>query len=84
MHRSALAGLRVVRGSGSGALSLAAARRRLSHVCIVGSGPAGFYTAKYLTERHPSLKVDILEKFPVPFGTALRCPGSSLAAVARL
>ena len=37
-------------------------------VAIVGSGPAGFYTAKYLLEKHPSLTVDILEALPTPFG----------------
>ena len=31
-------------------------------------GPSGFYTAKYLTELDPSLKVDIIERFPTPFG----------------
>ncbi|XP_066560983.1 NADPH:adrenodoxin oxidoreductase, mitochondrial isoform X2 [Amia ocellicauda] len=37
-------------------------------VCIVGSGPAGFYTAQHLLKNHPSLQVDIYEKLPVPFG----------------
>ena len=37
-------------------------------VAIVGSGPAGFYTAKYLLEKNADLHVDILEKMPVPFG----------------
>ncbi|CAH1793570.1 unnamed protein product [Owenia fusiformis] len=38
------------------------------HVCIVGSGPAGFYTAQQLLKGHPKVRVDILEKLPVPFG----------------
>ncbi|XP_048757810.1 NADPH:adrenodoxin oxidoreductase, mitochondrial-like isoform X2 [Ostrea edulis] len=38
------------------------------HVCIVGSGPAGFYTAQQILKGHPAAKVDILEKLPVPFG----------------
>lgn len=38
------------------------------HVCIVGSGPAGFYTAQQLLKGHPNLHVDIYEKLPVPFG----------------
>ncbi|XP_041363674.1 NADPH:adrenodoxin oxidoreductase, mitochondrial-like [Gigantopelta aegis] len=38
------------------------------HVAIVGSGPAGFYTAQQLLKGHPSLRVDIYEKLPVPFG----------------
>ena len=37
-------------------------------MAIVGSGPAGFYTAKYLLDKHKSLTVDILEALPTPFG----------------
>ncbi|XP_076456648.1 NADPH:adrenodoxin oxidoreductase, mitochondrial-like [Babylonia areolata] len=37
-------------------------------VAIVGSGPAGFYTAQQLIKGHPTLKVDMYEKLPVPFG----------------
>lgn len=37
-------------------------------VCIVGSGPAGFYTAHRLLKFHPKVTVDILESLPVPFG----------------
>jgi len=37
-------------------------------VAIVGSGPAGFYTAKYLLDKHATLSVDILEALPTPFG----------------
>uniref|UniRef100_A0A3B4U243 NADPH:adrenodoxin oxidoreductase, mitochondrial n=1 Tax=Seriola dumerili TaxID=41447 RepID=A0A3B4U243_SERDU len=35
-------------------------------VCIVGSGPAGFYTAQHLIKQH--VHVDIYERLPVPFG----------------
>lgn len=38
------------------------------HVAIVGSGPAGFYTAKYLLEQNKSLKIDIFEALPCPYG----------------
>ena len=38
------------------------------HVAIIGSGPSGFYTAKYLLEKNPDLHVDIIEQMPVPFG----------------
>lgn len=41
--------------------------RRNLHVCVVGSGPAGFYTADRLL-KSPNIKVDIYEKFPVPYG----------------
>jgi len=37
-------------------------------ICIVGSGPAGFYTAQYIIKNDPSLEVDVYEKLPVPFG----------------
>ncbi|XP_055085481.1 NADPH:adrenodoxin oxidoreductase, mitochondrial [Periophthalmus magnuspinnatus] len=37
-------------------------------VCIVGSGPAGFYTAQHLIKAHPDVHVDIYERLPVPFG----------------
>ncbi|XP_062615360.1 NADPH:adrenodoxin oxidoreductase, mitochondrial-like isoform X1 [Saccostrea cucullata] len=38
------------------------------HVCIVGSGPAGFYTTQQILKGNPAARVDILEKLPVPFG----------------
>ncbi|XP_041076598.1 NADPH:adrenodoxin oxidoreductase, mitochondrial isoform X2 [Polyodon spathula] len=37
-------------------------------VCIVGGGPAGFYTAQHLLKSHKGVQVDIFEKLPVPFG----------------
>ncbi|XP_029312998.1 NADPH:adrenodoxin oxidoreductase, mitochondrial isoform X1 [Cottoperca gobio] len=37
-------------------------------VCIVGSGPAGFYTAQHLIKARPDVEVDIYERLPVPFG----------------
>lgn len=37
-------------------------------VAICGSGPAGFYTAKYLLREFPAARVDLLEKLPTPFG----------------
>lgn len=37
-------------------------------VCIVGSGPAGFYTAQHLIKNEPNLEIDMFEKLPVPFG----------------
>ena len=38
------------------------------HVCVVGAGPAGFYTAKSLLRQHPTVRVDIVEKLPAPHG----------------
>ncbi|NXA36018.1 ADRO protein, partial [Eudromia elegans] len=37
-------------------------------LCVVGSGPAGFYTAQHLLKHHDRAQVDIYEKLPVPFG----------------
>ncbi|XP_072312108.1 NADPH:adrenodoxin oxidoreductase, mitochondrial [Eucyclogobius newberryi] len=37
-------------------------------VCVVGSGPAGFYTAQHLIKVRPDVQVDIYERLPVPFG----------------
>eukprot|EP00900_Chrysochromulina_parva_P001062 jgi/Chrpa1/10957/Chrysochromulina_OHIO_Genome00005422-RA len=38
------------------------------HVAIVGSGPAGFYTADQLLKSDPGVHVDIYERLPVPYG----------------
>ncbi|KAB5555777.1 hypothetical protein PHYPO_G00038020 [Pangasianodon hypophthalmus] len=37
-------------------------------VCIVGGGPAGFYTAQHLLRARSDVVVDIYERLPVPFG----------------
>lgn len=37
-------------------------------VCVVGSGPAGFYTAQHLIKARQDVEVDIYERLPVPFG----------------
>ncbi|CAE8696455.1 unnamed protein product [Polarella glacialis] len=44
--------------------------RRNYRVAVVGSGPAGFYTAKYLLKKAgaDNLKVDMFERLPTPFG----------------
>ncbi len=44
--------------------------RPMSRVCIVGSGPSGFYTAKYLLN-DINVHVDVLEKLPVPYGNCV-------------
>mmetsp|Transcript_3851 Transcript_3851/g.5728 ORF Transcript_3851/g.5728 Transcript_3851/m.5728 type:complete len:323 (+) Transcript_3851:19-987(+) len=54
-------------------------RSKLLSVAIVGGGPSGFYTAKYLKseveklnnkheEHQHRLHIDIIEKMPIPFG----------------
>ncbi|XP_055816481.1 NADPH:adrenodoxin oxidoreductase, mitochondrial [Solanum dulcamara] len=37
-------------------------------VCIVGSGPAGFYTADKVLKAHEGAEVDIVDRLPTPFG----------------
>ena len=37
------------------------------HVAIVGTGPAGFYTAEALAAE-PSLRVDMIDRLPTPYG----------------
>ncbi len=37
-------------------------------VAIVGSGPAGFYTADALLEENDDIRIDIIERLPTPFG----------------
>lgn len=37
-------------------------------ICVVGAGPAGFYATQHLVKNIPNVRVDILEKLPVPFG----------------
>ncbi|ETW04854.1 hypothetical protein H310_03975 [Aphanomyces invadans] len=40
----------------------------LERICIVGAGPAGFYTAKYLLHDHPTVHIDMFEALPTPYG----------------
>lgn len=42
--------------------------RELLHVCVVGSGPAGFYTADKMLKGHECAQVDIIDRLPTPFG----------------
>jgi len=37
-------------------------------VAIVGSGPAGFYTAEALLQEDGDFRIDIIERLPTPFG----------------
>ena len=38
------------------------------HLAIIGSGPAGFYTAYRVLKDHPNTLVDLYEALPIPFG----------------
>ncbi|WP_424139184.1 FAD-dependent oxidoreductase [Roseomonas chloroacetimidivorans] len=37
-------------------------------VAVVGAGPAGFYTVDSLSKADPTLRVDLIERLPFPFG----------------
>ncbi|XP_057500320.1 NADPH:adrenodoxin oxidoreductase, mitochondrial-like isoform X2 [Actinidia eriantha] len=37
-------------------------------VCVVGSGPAGFYTAEKMLKKHQGAEVDIVDRLPTPYG----------------
>lgn len=37
-------------------------------IAIIGSGPAGFYTARHLQRHLPSPHIDIYDRLPIPFG----------------
>ena len=50
------------------AYSTAQARQRPIHVAIIGSGPAGFYTAYRLLKHLPDARIDMFEHLPVPYG----------------
>ena len=40
----------------------------MRHFAVVGSGPAGFYTAYRVMQKVPESRVDMYESLPVPFG----------------
>ncbi|GAA4007620.1 FAD-dependent oxidoreductase [Sphingomonas swuensis] len=41
----------------------------MRHVAVVGSGPAGFYTAEALTKAYgEQVGIDVLDRLPVPYG----------------
>jgi NADPH-dependent glutamate synthase beta subunit-like oxidoreductase len=37
-------------------------------VAVIGSGPAGIYTAEALVKQAPSVRVDVLDRLPTPYG----------------
>ncbi len=44
-------------------------RGRLRHIAIIGSGPAGYYTAEAAQKAFgEDVRVDIIDRLPVPFG----------------
>ena len=48
--------------------SAAATRRHPLHLAIIGSGPAGYYTAYKVMKKLPGVRIDIFESLPVPYG----------------
>ncbi|KAJ0495770.1 putative adrenodoxin-NADP(+) reductase, Biotin synthase [Helianthus annuus] len=48
--------------------TFSAATSRSLRVCVVGSGPAGFYTAEKMLKAHEEAEVDIIDRLPTPFG----------------
>ena len=38
------------------------------HIAIIGSGPAGCYTAQFLNKALPQAKIVVIDRLPVPFG----------------
>ena len=56
------------RSNGIRWLSSSSAILGAPRVAIVGTGPSGFYTAKYLVKEHPGIRVDLLDALPTPFG----------------
>lgn len=48
--------------------SYSSAQHTTPKVCVIGSGPAGFYAAQQIIKAVPAVQVDILERLPVPFG----------------
>lgn len=46
----------------------ASSPRGTCHTAIIGSGPAGFYTAQRILKQLPEAKIDMYEALPVPFG----------------
>ena len=48
--------------------STAATRHRPMRMAIVGSGPAGYYTAYRLQRKLPDVRIDMFEQLPVPYG----------------
>ncbi len=57
----------------------------MRHVAIIGSGPAGYYTAETL-QKAEDISIDILDRLPVPYGlirTGVAPDHQSIKAVSR-
>lgn len=54
--------------TGIRAYSVASTRQRPLHLAIIGSGPAGFYSAYRLLKGLPDARIDMYEGLPSPYG----------------
>lgn len=57
----------------------------MRHIAIIGSGPAGYYTAETL-QKADDIAIDVIDRLPVPFGlirTGVAPDHQSIKAVAR-
>lgn len=50
------------------ARAFSSAAPQTTRVLVCGSGPGGFYTAKYLLKDAPDVCVDVIDALPTPFG----------------
>lgn len=50
------------------AYNTALTRDRPLYLAIIGSGPAGYYTAYRLMKKLPDVHIDMYEQLPVPYG----------------
>ena len=50
------------------AYSTTPSRDRPLHMAIIGSGPAGYYTAYRVMKKLPDVHIDMYEQLPVPYG----------------
>ncbi len=41
----------------------------MRHVAVIGSGPAGYYTAEALQKQYgDEVRIDMIDRMPVPYG----------------
>ena len=60
--------LRRTRSAAAAAAAAASTRAISTRVAVIGGGPSGFYSAKYLLKEDPSVHVDVLDALPSPYG----------------
>ena len=58
----------LVRNAAINRYSTAATRDHPLRMAVIGSGPAGYYTAYRLQKKLPDVRIDMYEQLPVPYG----------------